>query len=102
VHRHDADDIVRPLDHDRLEAIALGDDVGHPLERLRFGGLERKKIDALGRDDDELDEIQRVCAFSKDLPLRPTLATGGKEPGHVLEIALAATLLASVCVAGSG
>jgi hypothetical protein len=36
VDRHNANDIVGPLDDDRFEATAIAADLGHPLERLRL------------------------------------------------------------------
>ena len=52
------------------------------LFRLPIG---RKKVRRLG-DDDELREVERVGAFTKDRALRTTLAAVGEERLHVLEV----------------
>jgi hypothetical protein len=86
VHGHDADDIVGSLDHDRLEAIAVGDDFGHPLERIRLRGLERKEVDPVARDHHELSRVERIRAFTEDLPLRTALPAGAQELSNILKI----------------
>jgi hypothetical protein len=86
VYRHDPDGVGSVLDHDRLEASAVGDERGHPLEGVGLGRVERQEMHALVGDHHELRRVERVSTFAQDLALRATLAVGVHECRHVLKV----------------
>ena len=86
MHGDDADDVCGVLDHDRLEALPLGDDHRHPLEGFRLRAVKRQKMDALARDHDELRRVEGVGTLAQNLALRSALTAGAQEGGHVLEV----------------
>ena len=86
MHGHHADLIVLALDHDRLEAAALSDQLRHVGEDLHLRSLEGQGVDSGGGEHHELREIHGVGAFAKDLALRSALAARAKEGSRVTEI----------------
>src|SRR5262249_60358715 len=84
---HDPDEIIRALEHHRIEAVALLNDLRHPLEDLRIRFLQRQEIDPIGGDHDELRQVDGVGALPEDLALRPALPAGPEESGGVLKFA---------------
>ncbi len=83
VDRHDAEDVVMAGQHDRLEAVAVGDQVRHPVEQRAVAVLEGEPVHVALGDHHELGEVDRVRAFAQDPPLRAALAALREEGGHV-------------------
>jgi hypothetical protein len=86
VHRHDADEVVRPLDDHGGEAAALADDGGHLADLRVLLAIDREKVDLVVRDDDELREVDGVRALAQDLALRAALAAALEEGDDVREV----------------
>ena len=86
VHRHDADQVVRALDDDRLEAVALGDQRAHAAEQIVVGLAQRQEVEVAVGEDGELREVDRVGALAQDLPLRAALAALAEEALGVAEV----------------
>ncbi len=83
---HNADLVIRILDHDGVKTVALGDDIGHALDHLGVFAAERQGVDALIGDDDELHQVDRVRPFTQDPALRAALTAVLEKTLHILEI----------------
>jgi hypothetical protein len=72
----DAKDVVLARDDERLEPLALVNEVGHRVEQGGVGPLEGERVDLPGSDDHELGQVDRIRALAQDPALRAALATG--------------------------
>ena len=80
-----ADHVVSVLQHDRLEAAALRDDVLHFDEQIAVGGFEQQAVNPLLGQDDELREVDGVGALAQDRALRALLAAIAEKPADIEE-----------------
>jgi len=85
VNRDHANQIVRALDHNGVEAIAVSDERGGSFEIDFLFTAQRQVIVARFGKDHELRQVDRIRAFTQKLALRAALPTMPEKALNILE-----------------
>ena len=82
----DSNGVVSTFDDDGREAAALGNHLRHLAEDRVVVAVHAEVVELALGDDEELREVDRVGAFTKDRALRAALTAHRKEAAHVLVV----------------
>ena len=78
--------VVQVFDHNWGKTLAFSDDGRHILDHHLVVFAERQVINALFGNDHKLRQVNRVGAFTQDLPLRTALTAVSQKVRYILEI----------------
>ena len=86
MHRNHTDHIIGILDDHGAEAMALANQVGHPLHDFFFLTTNRQRVDLPFGQYHKLRQVNRIGAFTQNHPLRTPLAALAEKSRDILKV----------------